>query len=113
MSGGTRARVCRDAAVHRTVRCLMVVVVMMMVFMLMVVVIMMIDVVMVLVVVVLIKMTMPEVGCLQMKDRLVVIFNFSLVSNMFSGERRIFLCNLFKDFLSFKLQHTTRHTPER
>ena len=91
----------------------MVVVVMMMVFMLMVVVIMMIDVVMVLVVVVLIKMTMPEVGCLQMKDRLVVIFNFSLVSNMFSGERRIFLCNLFKDFLSFKLQHTTRHTPER
>ena len=47
---------------------------MMMVFMLMVVVIMTIDVVMVLVVVVLIKMTMPEVGCLQMKDRLVVIF---------------------------------------
>ena len=71
---------------------------------------MMIDVVMALVVVVLIEMTMPEVGCLQMKDRLVVIFNFSLVSYV-SLREEDFLMQSFQGF--FKLQtsaHDTTHT---
>ena len=78
----------------------------------MVLVIMMVVVIMMMVVVVLIKMTMPEVRCLQMKNRLVVIFNFSLVSYL-SLREEDFLVQSIQGFLSFKLQHTTRHTPER
>ena len=71
---------------------------------------MMVVVIMMMVVVVLIKMTMPEVRCLQMKNRLVVIFNFSLVSYL-SLREEDFLVQSIQGF--FKLQtsaHDTTHT---